>query len=142
MCFQLSNTHRRNRWAESKKSRKEAYIDRKIKPGCCVSSLYLFVVWTRNGLFNPTVMPFNIYLFKVNDRNIRKRCEIYSKLTKKVLLTLNIFHTFSSNYIVYFEYVITGLNEFVQCRDVFITLPNIYGRTFQQKWITYLKPNY
>ena len=27
--------------------------------------------------------PANIYLFKVNNRNIKKRCEIYSKLTIK-----------------------------------------------------------
>ena len=27
--------------------------------------------------------PANIYLFKGNDRNTRKRCEIYSKLTIK-----------------------------------------------------------
>ena len=45
--------------------------------------------------------PANIYLFKVNDRNTRKRCEISSKLTIEIpddvvlllsLLTLNIFH--------------------------------------------------
>ena len=48
----------------------------------------------------------NIYLFKVNQRNTSKRCETCSKLTIKtperrhvtlvfLLLTLNIFHTFS-----------------------------------------------
>ena len=48
----------------------------------------------------------NIYSFKFNNRSIRKRCEICSKLTIKhqnnvndavlvfLLLTLNIFHTF------------------------------------------------
>ena len=48
----------------------------------------------------------NIYLFKVNNRNTRKRCETCSQLTIKhqndvfdvvlvfLLLTLNIFHTF------------------------------------------------
>ena len=43
-----------------------------------------------------------IYLFKVNNRNTRTRCEICSKLTIKpgvfmvsLLLTLNIFHTLS-----------------------------------------------
>ena len=47
-------------------------------------------------------IPVNIYLFKVKNRNIRKSCEIYSKLTKHqndvtgvilmfLLLTLNIF---------------------------------------------------
>ena len=42
--------------------------------------------------------PANIYLFKVNNRNTRKSCEICSKLTIKLtvflLLTLNIFHVF------------------------------------------------
>ena len=38
------------------------------------------------------------YMFKVNSRNTRTRCEICSKLTIKtiivsLLLTLNIFHT-------------------------------------------------
>ena len=28
--------------------------------------------------------PANIYLFKVNNINIRKRCEIYSRLTIKI----------------------------------------------------------
>ena len=40
--------------------------------------------------------PADIYLLKVNNRNNRTRCEIYSKLPIKtsLLLTLNIFHTF------------------------------------------------
>ena len=50
--------------------------------------------------------PANIYLFKVNNRKTRKRCEICSKLTMKIperrpdvvlvflLLILNIFHAF------------------------------------------------
>ena len=55
-----------------------------------------------------TLNPANIYLLKVNHRNSRKRYEICSKLTMKtpkwlhwprygvfkLLLTLNIFHTF------------------------------------------------
>ena len=55
----------------------------------------------RNGLF-----PANIYLFKFNNANFRKMCEISSKLTVKtpkrrqwrcsgvLMLTLNIFHNF------------------------------------------------
>ena len=39
-----------------------------------------------------SVFPANIYLFKDNNRNSRKRCEICSKLTIKTLS--NIFHTF------------------------------------------------
>ena len=29
-------------------------------------------------------IPANIYLFKVNDRNIIEKCKIYSKLTRKI----------------------------------------------------------
>ena len=49
--------------------------------------------------------PVNIYLFKINNRNTRKRCEICSKLTikPKRRQTLNIFHTFSSVSIDDFE---------------------------------------
>ena len=32
---------------------------------------------------NLQAMPANIYLFKVNNKNSRKRCEIFSKLTIK-----------------------------------------------------------
>ena len=61
--------------------------------------------------------PANIYLFKVNNRNTRKRYETYSKLTVKIpercqwhrfgvlLLTLNRFVTFSSVSVVDFEQV-------------------------------------
>ena len=60
-----------------------------------------FVIF-RTAISNPA----NIYLFKVNNRKTRKRCEICSKLTMKIperrpdvvlvflLLILNIFHTF------------------------------------------------
>ena len=45
-----------------------------------------------------TAIPANIYMFKVNDRNTVKRCEICPKLTDaglmSLVLTLNIFHTF------------------------------------------------
>ena len=61
--------------------------------------------------------PANIYLFKFNNRSLRKRCESCSKLTIKIpepryrcrsgflLLLLNIFHIFSSVSIVTFEQV-------------------------------------
>ena len=39
-------------------------------------------------------IPANIYLFKVDNRNTRKTCEICSKLTLFLLFTVNIFHTF------------------------------------------------
>ena len=58
--------------------------------------------------------PANIYLFKVNNRNTRKMYEIFSELTIKqqndvnevvlvfLLLTLNIFHTFSKCFYCWF----------------------------------------
>ena len=68
------------------------------------------------GYISPFVkycIPANIYLFKVNNR---RRCEICSKLTVKTperrqwhrsvfIVTLNIFHTFFSVFIVDFEQV-------------------------------------
>ena len=65
---------------------------------------------------NQRIFPANIYLFNVNNRNTRKRCEICSKLTIKTperrqwrlmfsLLTLNMFHIFSIVSIVDFEQV-------------------------------------
>ena len=39
------------------------------------------MVWKYVG--NPVTFPANIYLFKMNNRNTRKRCEICSKLTIK-----------------------------------------------------------
>ena len=58
--------------------------------------------------------PSNIYLFKIGNRNTRKRCEICSwydvvdivdLVLMFLILTLNIFHTFSSISIVDFEQV-------------------------------------
>ena len=44
---------------------------------------------TRNGLMTnaPIIYPANIYLFKVNNRNTRKRCETYTVLVFSVLIT-------------------------------------------------------
>ena len=58
-----------------------------------VTHLYTFyenINDVSRGYRNVT-FPVNIYLFKFNNRNTRKRCEICSK---SLLLTLNIFHTF------------------------------------------------
>ena len=59
------------------------------------------------------VNPANLYLFKTNNRNLSKRCEVCSKLRNNVvnvvlvfsLLTLNILHTFYSVSIVDFKHV-------------------------------------
>ena len=78
----------------------------------------LFTLHSRLYISNPTsnfeikmirrlekISPVGNYMFKVNNRNTRIRCEIYSKLTIKtperrhdvvlvpLLLTLSIFHT-------------------------------------------------
>ena len=66
------------------------------------------------AIFTGKHLPANIYLFKVNNRNTRKRCEIFkvnNKNTKTtvvlvfLLLTLNIFQPFSNVCIVYSEQV-------------------------------------
>ena len=66
--------------------------------------LILFTVWKFEH--QKWRSPANMYLFKVNNRNTRTRCEICSKLTwhhqndvkdlvvESLLLTLNLFHTF------------------------------------------------
>ena len=56
----------------------------------------------QNDLDIPEIFPIkelcstNIYLFKVNNRNPRKTCEIHSKLNTKcyICYLLDIFHTF------------------------------------------------
>ena len=59
-----------------------------------------------NGFYLPYTYPAGNYIFKVNNKNTRSRCEIYSKLRIKtpedaigvvvsLLLTLNIFHIVS-----------------------------------------------
>ena len=65
-------------------------------------------------------MPTGIYLLKTNNKNIKIRCEICSKLTIRhknnangvvlvsLLLTLNIFHIRFGVSIVNFEHVIAG----------------------------------
>ena len=70
----------------------------------------------------------NIYLFKVNNRNTRKKCEIYSKLTTKTperpLMTSFMyfycwlcahFTSFSSASIVDFEQVNVSWDKYLKC---------------------------
>ena len=51
--------------------------------------------------YSPQTFPANIYLFKVNNRNIRKRCGIYSKSTIKtpeyVIDIVLVFYTMRSD---------------------------------------------
>ena len=56
--------------------------------------------------FQTNYLPMVIYLFKVNTRNTTTRCEVCSKLIKKlIILTLNIFTPCSSASIVNIEQV-------------------------------------
>ena len=83
-------------------------------------------------------------MFKVNNRNTRTWCEICSKLTMKtperrqasLLLTLNIFHTFSSVFIVNFEQVNAGQYKGAKV-EIFTTVlqkdksnPAVLGRRY------------
>ena len=64
----------------------------------------------RNRLINARMenSPGGIYLFKVNNRNIRKRCEICSKLTIEAPEQHQYFTPYSSVSIFNFEHVIAG----------------------------------
>ena len=81
-------------------------------------SLYFHcLLWTSKCRPQISTYPTDIYLFKINNGNTRKRCEIRLKWTimtpnnvngvvlMSLLLTLNIFYTFFSVFIVYFEQV-------------------------------------
>ena len=64
----------------------------------------------RNRLINARMgnSPGGIYLFKVNNRNTRKRCEICSKLTIETPEQRQYFTPYSSVSIFNFEHVIAG----------------------------------
>ena len=55
-----------------------------------------------SNLISPVIIPVNIYLFKVNNKNIRKKCQIYQNKDQNnfsdvlvfLLLTLKIFYIF------------------------------------------------
>ena len=70
-----------------------------------ISHLVLMFLLLALSRWMPAGIPDNIYLLKINNRNIRKRSEICSKLTKShqnnvavvfLLLTLNIFQIFQT----------------------------------------------
>ena len=111
-------------------------MDQKIKPSAKTSGRSFSILSSSNNKHlleikgNLKANPANIYLFKVNNRNTRKRCEIRSKLTiiaperrhcrcsgvfiinfghishlflVFLLLILNIFHTFFQCFCCWFE---------------------------------------
>ena len=68
-------------------------------------NMFFFCIMMGTLCFEVTQFAANKYMFKVNNRNTKKWCEICSKLTIKtpdvndivlvsLILTLNIFHTF------------------------------------------------
>ena len=108
-------------------------------------------------------IPANIYLFKINNRNIRKRCEICSKLTIKpperhhwrnsvffFLSTLNKFHNFFECFYRWLRYhcgkianvwplLWRDLEESVRCTKWLHTLwkscrKQLNSNIFPQKW--------
>ena len=63
-------------------SRKAFLNDAKCKNGRQQSYQFNYP-WKAISSLHATLNAANIYLFKVNNRNTRKRCEIYSKFTIK-----------------------------------------------------------
>ena len=61
--------------------------------------IFLFeTTWVSKKFMCRRVFPANNYLFKVNNRNTRKRCEICSKLTIKTRKTWTSFCFFTVNF--------------------------------------------
>ena len=96
-------------------------------------------------------MPTGIYLLKTNNKNIKIRCEICSKLTIRhknnangvilvsLLLTMNIFHTRFGVSIVNFEHVIAGweIAWTKSWSEPHKKPPSIMQQAFTTKWILY-----
>ena len=72
--------------------------------------------------------PTNIYLFKVNDRNTRKRCEICSKLTIK---TTKLRHSRSGVFIVNAEHISHHFPVFLDVILVFHWVKLLYFHLFR-----------
>ena len=89
-------------------------------------------------------------MFKVNNKNIKTRCEICSKLTINTLdsrqcchsgvflLIFNIFHTCYSAYIVDFEHVIAGRVTLLQYNANQLHMKIVY-KVEQRSYISYIK---
>ena len=62
--------------------------------------------------------PAGIHLFKVNNRNTRIMCEVYSKLSValvSLLLILNIFYSLFYCFFVNLEHIVAGWERFRAC---------------------------
>ena len=109
------------------------------------------------------IFPTNIYLFKASNKNTSKRCEIYSKFTIKtperrqscrsydvnyvvlvlLLLTLNIFHTFSTVLTVDFEQVnVTWVNHCIFESYRFFSGGNVQNKKILKRNVSETKKNY
>ena len=58
-----------------------------------------------------TLNPANIYLFKVNNRNARKRCEIYSKLDVNDVVEMFLLLTLKNNIHLFSVFLSLNLNK-------------------------------
>ena len=73
----------------------------------------------------------NICLFKVNNRNTKKRCEMCSKLSVMFLLV-----NFEHIWHLFLVFLLLTLNsKWYLGRGIFRTLSNIHDSTFLQKWL-------
>ena len=73
-----------------KKSKKSYQVNYQKHVHRIVRETRFKYIWEYSGV----PIPANIYLFKVNNRNTRKRCEMSSKLTTKTPKTPEVFLVF------------------------------------------------
>ena len=93
----------------------EAYIHHLV-------AFSLYVLEIKVFLHHLTISPVNICLFKVNNRNIRKRSQICSKLTIKALTTLG--EKITSSNLLFLLFWLFLLNA---CCNACFYLPSIYS---------------
>ena len=86
------------RQLEERRRREEDEIFKQVS----VFLIFLLSVWLENIQSDNSNNPANIYLFKVNNRNTRARCDLFSKLTIKHIIEKSI--TSSGVFIVNFKH--------------------------------------
>ena len=87
------------RQLEERRRREEDEIFKQVS----VFLIFLLSVWLENIQSDNSNNPANIYLFKVNIRNTRARCDLFSKLTIKHIIAKSI--TSSGVFIVNFKHI-------------------------------------